>query len=186
MIAVAGIVTGSVLTSNAQISIGLTGGLGLPMGDFGKLASTGFGGGLQGRYHVNDNLAVGLNLGYYTFGGVSIDLGSLGKISSSYNIIPITLSGEYYFSDGDFKPFAALDLGMYSLGANVESTSNGVTTSADADRLNKFGFGIGAGAAYGLSDNLDLISSVKYNTILDDASNLNWIGVNVGVSMKFD
>jgi hypothetical protein len=47
MIVVAGIVTGSVFTSNAQIAIGLTGGLGLPMGDFGKSASTGFGGGLQ-------------------------------------------------------------------------------------------------------------------------------------------
>jgi hypothetical protein len=33
MIAVAGIVTGSVFTSNAQIAIGLTGGMGLPMGD---------------------------------------------------------------------------------------------------------------------------------------------------------
>jgi opacity protein-like surface antigen len=185
--AVAGMVAATMFTSNAQISVGLTGGVGLPLGDFAAAASTGIGGGLQGRYHLNDNLAIGLNFGYYTFSGISIDMGPQGKISTSFNIIPVTASCEYFFSDGDFKPFAALDLGMYSLGAKVDATaSNGTTLSADSPRENKFGFGIGAGAAYGLSDKFDLIGSVKYNTIVGDNSNLNWIGVNVGVSMKFD
>lgn len=56
MIAVAGIITGPVFTSNAQISIGLTGGfasgIDLGIGSTGKKLSTtdGFGGGFIGRY----------------------------------------------------------------------------------------------------------------------------------------
>lgn len=186
--------------ANSQISVGLTGGVGLPMGEFGDkakgAAETGFGGGIQGRYAINDNIHAGIGLGYYMFKGPEFDLSALGgpKFTSSYSIMPITLSGEYYFMTDGFKPFATIDLGMYGWGSKVESsayTVSGVNFPATTTekKETKFGFGIGAGAAYGLSDNLDIMGSLKYNSFSATSGtstiSISWIGINVGVAMKF-
>ena len=170
---------------NAQISAGVSGGLGLPMGDFGDKtkmgASMGFGIGALGRYAINDNLHVGAGLGYYMFSGQEIDLGLLGKMKPSYNIIPITASVDYYFMTEGIKPFATLDLGMFNVGGKVELGGSSTAMTAET----KFGFGVGAGAAMELNDNMDLFGTVKYNSVAITGGTVSWVGLNVGVSMKF-
>lgn len=113
MIAVAGIVTGSVFTSNAQISIGLTGGFGTAMdlakpigGNGDKLASeNGFGGGIIGRYWLNDIMAVGINVNYFSFKTKEVPSG----VTSSYSALPISLAFDHYFMNEGFKPFVGLE-----------------------------------------------------------------------------
>ncbi len=182
--------------ADAQISAGLTLGVGIPSGEFADKAkggaTTGFGGGLQGRYMINENFHAGIGLGYYTFTGPEADLSGLGgpKITSNYTVMPITLSADYYFLTDDFKPFATIDLGMYRFGTKVESsayTSSGVAipaASADTSET-KFGFGFGLGAAYALADNFDLLGSIKYNSFSASSGTVGWIGINVGIAMKF-
>src|SRR5690349_18463036 len=84
-------------------SVGLTGGVGVPLGDFGakpKLdligpnngtitgtADLGAGFGLQARYHFNDNWAVGLNIGYLTFPGQPFDASTVGSNSGSFDVV---------------------------------------------------------------------------------------------------
>src|SRR5207249_2508365 len=49
--------------------IGANGGFAAPTGDFGDVANSGFGLGLTGDFPVNPVLALGGELGYYSFGG---------------------------------------------------------------------------------------------------------------------
>jgi outer membrane protein W len=157
MIAVAGIVTGSVLTSNAQIAIGLTGGFGSPMGDMsnkdkGSLGS-GFGGGLTGRYFVNDNMAVGVNLSYFSFTVNDVPSG----VTASYNNMPITAAFDYYFMDEGFKPYAGLEAGF--INTSYKTSTGGADIS-----FSKGGLLVApvVGFAYEINDNIDLMLNAKY------------------------
>lgn len=115
MIAVAGIVSGLVFTSNAQITIGLTGGFGTAM-DLAKARSSyedklasenGFGGGITSRYWLNKKMAAGINISYFSFGVKDVP----SRVTSSYTVLPISIAFDYYFMSEGFKPFAGLEGG---------------------------------------------------------------------------
>ena len=211
MIAVAGIVTGSVFTSNAQISIGITGGFGTAM-DLAKPTSTGgdklasengFGGGISGRYWLNDNMAAGINISYFSFGIKDVPSG----INSSYSVTPISLAFDYYFMDEGFKPFAGLEAG-YMIGswlAKYDANYNGNGNPAFDISFSNNGLFIApvVGAAYGINDNFDILLNAKYMLGLNggkqdlkasisgapstqiDAEASSFVNVNLGVSYKF-
>lgn len=157
MIAVAGIVAGSVITSSAQIAIGLTGGLGLPMGDMSnkdkERLGSGFGGGLNGRYFLNDNMAVGVNLSYFSFSVNDVPSG----ITATYSNLPITAAFDYYFMDEGFKPYAGLEAGF--INSFYKVSGGGAELS-----YSKGGFLVAPviGFAYGINDNIDLMLNAKY------------------------
>ncbi len=166
--------------ASAQIGVGLSGGFNLPMGDFGDKDKggfkSGFGVGVHGRYALNDNMQVGLNTGYYSWTNATLD-----KVT--FRIIPIAGVFDYYFMTEGFKPYAGLDVGFY-LG---QAALDGKTDNIDA--VNKFGLAPHLGAAYGVSDNLDIFGNVAYNMIFakdDDTgqSDINYIGINVGIMYK--
>jgi outer membrane protein W len=194
MIAVAGIVAGSVFTSNAQIAIGLTGGFASPMGDMsnkdkGSLGS-GFGGGLTGRYFLNDNMAVGVNLSYFSFTVNDVPSG----ITASYNNMPITAAFDYYFIDEGFKPYAGLEAGF--INASYKTSANGTDIN-----FSKGGLLVApvVGFAYGINDNIDLMLNAKYmfgmtsgkqdvtvsgTSISVDTYDATFLNFNLGVSYK--
>ncbi|MFA9213413.1 MAG: outer membrane beta-barrel protein [Candidatus Methylacidiphilales bacterium] len=211
MIAVAGIVTGSVFTSNAQISIGLTGGFGTgmdlakPLGGSGdKLASeNGFGGGITGRYWLNDNMAVGLNVSYFSFNSKNVPSG----VTSSYSVLPISLAFDYYFMDEGFKPFAGLEAG-YMIGSwiakyNANYDGNGNPAFDMSYKNNGLFVAPVVGVAYGINDNFDILLNAKYVLGLNggkqdltysisglpamqiDSEASSFVNVNLGVSYKF-
>jgi len=139
--------------SRAQISIG---------GDFSGIRSMTdgaefmFGGALNARYGITDNFQVGLNLGFYQK--------SFGKIfgqSLKSRIIPVTLSAEYIFLTDNVRPYAGLDLGLYTFGAKFGSSSSSES---------RLGLAPVAGMQYNINDNLFLNSSFKYHLILDSGT----------------
>lgn len=146
--AIAALFLCSSLAVNAQVKVGINGGVQLPMGDFKDLSKTGFGGGLKGEYMLNPNMGVGLNLGYYAFDGK--DLG-LYKIKTT--MIPVTANYTYYFGEGSFKPYAGIDLGVYILKGKYEASSSiaDATANAMSDMVDMFS-NIGAGFSTGLKD----------------------------------
>lgn len=211
MIAVAGIVTGSVFTSNAQISIGLTGGFGTAMdlakplgGNGDKLASeNGFGGGITGRYWLNDNMAVGINANYFSFKTKDVPSG----VTSSYSVLPISLAFDYYFMNDGFKPFAGLEAG-YMIGSwiakyDANYAGNGNPAFESSFKNNGLFVAPVVGAAYGINDNFDIILNAKYMLGLNggkqdlsysisgfpsmqiDIEASSFVNVNLGVSYKF-
>lgn len=90
---------------------------------------------LEPGYRVSDPILVNLRIegavigrGYADESSVSVDVAAL----ASY-----TLNGQYYFNNNNFRPFAGVGLGMYSLAsASVSaSTSGGTETVAAATKI---------------------------------------------------
>jgi len=118
--------------------------VGLGLG-YAAASGNGAGGGVivtvEPAYRLQDNLSIGLRLesalitrGYSeSFTGASLDVAGIG----SY-----TLNGQYYFGTTDFRPFAGLGLGLYSLAeVKVDASSSGGPSSATAAAAeSKFGF----------------------------------------------
>jgi outer membrane protein W len=159
-------------TANAQIKVGAGLGIALPMGDFGDMAKMGFGGGVSGKYMLNDNMALGLGVGFYSFSPKN----SISGYDVKYSIMPIAASFTYYFATEGFKPYAGADLGFYSFKTKVTYSGASASTS-----VSKLGFAPTVGFEYGLSDALALDVNAKYNYITTEGSALTYVGVNVGL-----
>lgn len=157
------------MSANAQLKLGVSGGLALPMGDFGDAAKMGFGGGVSGKYMLNEKMALGLGVGYYSFSAKD----DAGGSDLSFSIMPITAIFNYYLATEGFKPYVGADLGFYSF----KTKFMGISAS-----VSKLGFAPTVGFAYGLSDKMDLDVNAKYNYITTEGSATSYIGINVGLS----
>jgi hypothetical protein len=92
---------------------------------------------LEPGYRVNDQILANLRIegavigrGYADENSAEVDVAAL----ASY-----TLNGQYYFNNNNFRPFAGLGFGMYSLAsASVSAGTSGATSEVAA--ATKFGF----------------------------------------------
>ena len=165
-----------VFNAHAQIDIGATIGLQIPTGNFGDGVKTGFGFNVVGKYILKENIAVGLSLGYISFG--MKDTGMEG-ISASAAIMPITGLFEYHFGSGKVRPYLGADLGLYRLTAKAKY--QGVTASTSSSY---FGFAPVAGIICGISEKLSFCANLKYNDVLSEGDSTTWLGINAGIILK--
>lgn len=202
MFAVAGIVAATIFTSNAQISFGLTGGMGLPMGDMSNKdkmnVANGFGGGVFGRYLLNEKIAVGLNASYFSFTPNDIPSGATATMS----VIPVTAAVDYYFMEDGIKPYIGLELGMVNNSFKVTQTVSGVSAESTGSQTGLL-FAPVLGVAYGVTDQIDISLNAKYmygmtdgkidvkttfagssTTVSQEWYNTTFVGINLGVSYK--
>jgi opacity protein-like surface antigen len=163
------------------MSAGVSLGYNLPTGDFAKKsdfdrdAAIGFGG--QFGYMVNDNIQAGLSVGYAKFGGPG---------SGDVTLIPIMLNGRYYFTTENIMPYAGLRLGL---------TNENIKFPGADESAMIFSYGVMAGAAYGINDQVNLDFGVSYNLVPSDGTKFGdlgkltadspYIGINLGVNYKF-
>ena len=161
---------------HGQINVGLTVGPQLPMGDFGDIAKTGFGVDVVGKYMLNDNMAVGLNVGYISFGKYEV----AGVATYESSMMPITALYEYYFGTEGFVPYVGADLGMYSYTA--KSTINLPFLGETEVKATKsyFGFAPKVGVLYDLNDKVKLEGNIKYHIVSSEGSSTTFLGINVG------
>ena len=152
--------------SNAQLSIGadLSGIRSMTDG-----AEFMFGGMINARYGITDNIQLGLNLGFY-----QKSLGEIFGQSLKSRIIPITLSGEYFLLTDNARPYVGLDLGLYTFGAKFESSSSSES---------RFGLAPVAGFQYGINDNLYLNTNIKYHLILESNTD-GLFSFNIGIGYR--
>ena len=168
----------SLVTFNvsAQIGIGGTLGLTMPMGDLGDGLNTGLGFNVMGKYSLSENMAVGASVGYSSFGTESENF--------SFGVIPITGLFEYSFGSGVFKPYLGSDLGLYMFRTKVTFFGN---SSSSSDTY--FGFAPTGGVMYEISNNLSICGNLKYNMVfakdaLDNSTTSTWLGINAGIIFK--
>jgi opacity protein-like surface antigen len=162
--------------------IGAGGGLNMPMGDFGDVASLGFFGGVSGTHMLNDQFGVGGDIHFHSFGvddefeeGLAVLAGE--SVDVSLSALQFTAHGTWMFPmEGDFKPYARLGLGFYNVGSKVE----GGTFDSDDSETN-FGFNLGLGGMFKTSDTMAIGGEVLYHSIMteDEASNLITIGAKI-------
>ena len=155
------------MNAQAQMAVGGTVGLQVPVGDFGDEANIGFGFTIIGKYMVMDNLAVGASVGYSQFGTDFDDI--------NYSIRPITGLVEYHFGDASIRPYIGADVGVYTIKANVKT--QGVKASV-GDSF--FGFAPTGGVTFGKSESLSFMINAKYNVMTTHDSPSSWLGVNFG------
>ncbi|MDR1679558.1 MAG: porin family protein [Prevotellaceae bacterium] len=156
---------------NAQWKVGANLGLQVPTGTFGDVSGTGFGLAANGEYLATENIGIGAQLGYYSFGEKESG-------SGSWSIVPITVTGKYYFMTEGLKPYAGLDLGFYSLSYEVDLGILGANVSTSET---KFGLAPVVGLQYDFSDNWALDANLKYNYITTSGDAVTSFGINVGV-----
>ncbi|MCF8228013.1 MAG: outer membrane beta-barrel protein [Bacteroidales bacterium] len=172
MIAIA-LVVGFSSESKAQLNMGVTAGIALPMGDWSDGYNMGFGGMLEGDYFLQDNIALGVNIGYYAFSGETVGNFDMPNMS----MIPILVKGDYYFQSEGFMPYGGASLGIYI--ANSEDleytyidpwSGQEVTQVVETESDSEFGFSPHVGFLTG--DNIKFGAEVAY-TIISDANHLN-------------
>lgn len=154
--------------------VGPTAGIGLPLGDFKDVASTGFNVGLLTDVEVNRNFAWGGEFGWQTYGGnddfeksLSASLGTSVNVTTT--AVPVLLHGKLMIPSGERSiPYAKIALGLYRLKSKIEASS-GDSDDSSID----FTFGIGGGwnikagqrAKYGFEGMFHLVSSDPSATI---------------------
>lgn len=176
------------VSTNAQVGKMTVGGnliLALPMGDFGDLASTGFGGTATFTYRVIPNLDLTGTLGYLSFGYDS------DQIDGSFSTIPFLVGGRYYFPTGTVRPYAVAELGLHFGSATVEYPSQsfggftfggGETSSSSTD----FGFGFGGGVQVPVADKICVDGTLQYNLIATSGSSSGFISLEAGVAYSLN
>jgi len=93
---------------------------------------------LEPGYRVNDAILANLRIE-----GAAVIRGTADATSASLDIAGIrsyTLNGQYYFSNGGFRPFVGVGFGIFSLAAaKIDASSSGSGGTAAAAE-SKFGF----------------------------------------------
>jgi len=134
-------------TANAGSDfIGLSGGLGMPTGDYSNAAANGWQIGATGTHMLNDQWGIGGDLAYHAWGG-SQDANNAAELAFGpgsefhWNSIQATAHAVMAFpTQSNVKPYATAGLGLYNMGLKLDSPSgNTSTTKAE------FGFNVGAG-----------------------------------------
>jgi hypothetical protein len=153
--------------SNAQKGtnqVGIAFELGIPLGDFGDVAKTGFGGLIRGAYGVGTAGQVTLTTGYTSF-SVKDELLSSGE-TANLHIIPILVGYRHNFSGFYVEP----QLGYGSYGSKDKFNGTSVSSSEGA-------FTYGGGIGYSKSG---FEGGVRYQAGSKDGSTTSYIGFHVG------
>lgn len=165
-------------TTNAQmgpLSIGAE--VALPMGDFGDAFGLGAGVSVTYDHPLSDNFALGAHLGYIAL-FPSDDVSDLIK---SGGMIPIQLSGKYFFDEVGSGAYAQGMVGVTSLSITTEDfEAFGITVEGETDSETNLSFGFGGG--FIINEKLDL--GLRYSIITagdeEGAEASNYIGVRIG------
>ena len=173
-------------TANAQdfkpVKVGLGLGYASPAGEGSKVGVLIY---LEPAYRIKDEILVGLRIESALMGR-SVD-GVDSDVSISANG-SYSLFGQYYFSNSNFRPFAGLGFGLFSLGSvELGSDSGEVSGGSKIGAFPRVGFNLGG---FNFSIDYNLIPSTE-SVLFDENNPLgtesevknNYLGVRLGFSL---
>lgn len=143
---------------------------------------------LEPMYRVMDQLAVGLRIETALFAGQPISGTSF--TTAAFGVGSYTLNGQYYFSNGLFRPFVGAGLGMFTAAGTSTDLGSGNYYVQAATTV--FGFYPRVGFDFGhfnLSIDYNLIPSQSTQVDLGglgfttQTTNYSYIGLRVGASI---
>jgi len=147
---------------NAQnkMALGFSGGAAIPTGDFADGFDLGWGGNALFVYHLSPNADFTASAGYITWSGKD-------SIDATYSSIPVLLGIKYLFGKGKVHGYGIGELGVHFTTLDLPEVDLGEGETFGGKQSNAyFGWAIGAGLLYNISDKVDLDFSAKYNMIL--------------------
>ncbi|MFP4489567.1 MAG: outer membrane beta-barrel protein [Bacteroidales bacterium] len=163
-------------SSTAQNDILLSYDLAIPAGNTKEYISTSSarGGTLEIAHLLNDEISLGLRIGLQTFYEIrdkdlytEDNISIYGKQVRYINSFPIMVAAKYKLTTNRLTiPYAGLALGTYFFEMQTDMGLYNITN----DNMWNFGFQPEAGLLIGISDNLRLNLSTKYNHIFKNSS----------------
>jgi len=172
----------TLVNAQSKSALGFNAGVAIPTGDFGNYYNMGWGGNGIYIYHSSPKLDVTFSVGYLHWAGkdaIDVNTGtniiSIPSSDASFTSVPVLVGVKYLFGKEKFHPYLAGDLGVHFVTIKFPDTEiNGTTFPGSSSSDTFFGWDIGAGFVYKISDKMDLDFSAKYNMIM--ASDLTYYG----------
>ncbi len=154
----------------AQFSAGLD--LGLPMGNFSDIASTGFGGSVRYDGVISDKLGWTAAAGYLSFSGKNYTIGNVSIPFGTTSNIPVSGGVKYYFSEANNGFYGGVDLSINFLSTYVYTYNSGNGGGYNLQSESQSKFGVNPGIGYRLP-NWDF--AARYNAVGD----FSYLGLRV-------
>ncbi|MBO9701460.1 MAG: outer membrane beta-barrel protein [Sporocytophaga sp.] len=147
---------------------------------------------VEGRFFINKNISLGLNVGYNDFRKYlnrevySTGSGNISAVQTRYfNTVPVLATGFYYLNSiSAFKPYAGIGIGAY-----VSNYQKYYSTLESKHTKTCFGFRPEIGTLIKLRNGLGLIVSGRYNYATysyQEFSSLNYFELNFGLSFSIE
>ena len=177
ILAVSMLAFGAGMAHAGSLSLGLNGGAGMPTGDFGDVASTGWNVGVNATNQVNEKWGIGADLGYHSWGAKEEVL-SPGQDLSFSAIQGTGFAVMRFPTSGSATPYVKFGAGMYNVGFKSQNP-DGDDSSSD------FGFNFGAGMNFATQGNMSWGLGGAYHIINTDVTDTNMftLGLNVNFGM---
>ena len=168
--------------SQAQFSLGVTGGPALSTGGSSNFLDNGYSLGIDARYQVSPNVMAGLSFQRFSQGANLLGL----NLPADFTISPITASVAFTPMTQGITPYVGIKGGIYDTRIDLGSLF-------DISRT-YFGFAPMAGVLFPVSDLIDIHANVEYHTIFVNESiplteisidqNINLVPINIGIAFK--
>ena len=165
--------------------IGLSGGAGIPTGDYNKAASTGWHLAATGTHMIDGQWGVGADLGYHAWGGSSdanaAAVAAFGPGSEfNWSAFQATAHGVMAFpTKSEMKPYATAGVGLYDITSRLKSPAGN-----DHVSKNELGFNVGAGMDMGTRHNMKWGVAGTYHIIpasSDLGSNVDFFSLGLNL-----
>jgi opacity protein-like surface antigen len=167
--------------STGSTWLGVSGGAGIPTGDYGDAAGTGWHLGVTGTRMLNDQFGIGGDAGYHAWGpSEDVEDALAPGEEISWSAVQATAHGILMFpTRSNVKPYARFGLGLYNVGFDFESPSGDFD-----DSESKLGFNLGGGMNFLTSGNTrwGMAAALHFIPAEDDLGadvNFLTLGVNV-------
>jgi len=172
-------------TSTGSWTFGLQGGMSMPTGDFGDVASTGYNFGGQADYWMNSQWGFGADVAYHANNASDAVQAALTLIDPGaemkFSTIQYGVHTTYMIptQGGTMFPYLQGGAGAY----NVKTKIEGGSAPGDVSE-NKLGFNMGAGVDFRATPTVNLGVNGTYHYISADPSALNWFGLEGRVTFR--
>jgi len=169
-----------------KATLGVSGELGFPLGDFGNAVGTGAGGIATIGFYTSPNVMLNFKTGYLSFSGNDLSATyenySL-NISSGWGVVPFVFGAKIFCNAEPPRFYCSAEFGMYALsvsatasltGGDYSFSGSGSTSETD------FGVAPGVGVQFHTSEinNIDL--HLNYTHVITEESSADWLGLGVG------
>ena len=172
--------------SQSKISLGVNGGLSIPVTEFANVYKITPSVELNAGYRITPDIELLLTSGYSSFKFRNeslnddihqLDVNANMNDSWTSTVIPITAGIRYKFDPIDKKilPYGTAEIGAYftnfdkRLGGNIILTGSNITTNTSSKELQVgFGLALGVGTYFAITPRISVDVVVKYNFVKSD------------------
>jgi hypothetical protein len=145
-----------------QFSAGLD--LGLPMGNFSNIASTGFGGSVRYDGTLGGKLSWSASAGYLSFSGKTYNVNNVSIPFGNTSNVPLSGGIKYYFSEVGSGFYGGCDISLNFLSTYVYTYNSGNGLGYNLASYSQTKIGVNPGIGYRLNK-WDF--SLRYNAVGD-------------------